>query len=318
MERNTDPANDLPAWHRVLPGDLAMLIRTVELGSFSAVARERNLPTSNVSRAVQRLESAWAVRLLRRSTHGLSLTPEGEVAVDLGRQSLASLAEIGERLATTRGQISGTVRLAVSAAVARYVIVPALPELSVRYPELFVELLLDDKANDFTLEGVDLAVRTGIILDEGLVARRIGNFRRGLFASPRYLRRQGIPQAPVDLNDHVFVTHQSTFQLNRLRFAASSRVSERLLVGNYRANTTDMMAEMVSHGLGIGYMSELIMRAGVASGEIVEVLSGMCDPEMYPIYAVYLPDRLRLPRVQAVIEFLGDLFAPELPAAGAG
>lgn len=106
MPRNTDIAIEAPQWHGVIPGDLALLIRTVEMGSFSAVARERNLPTSSVSRAIQRLESAWAVRLLRRSTHGLSLTPEGEVAIDLGRKSLEALAEIGERLAAQRGWIS--------------------------------------------------------------------------------------------------------------------------------------------------------------------------------------------------------------------
>lgn len=318
MERNADPTNELPAWHRVLPGDLAMLIRTVELGSFSAVARERNLPTSSVSRAVQRLESAWAVRLLRRSTHGLSLTPEGEVAVDLGRQSLASLAEIGERLGATRGQISGTVRLALSASFAEGLVVPALPALAARHPELAVDLLVDDKASDFTLDGVDLAVRVGSVVDESLVARPIGSFRRGLYASPDYLRRHGTPGTPDALAGHVFVAHQSVAHLNRLRFVPGSGHAERTVVGRYRANTTAVMEEMVRQGLGIGYLNELFMRSRAQRGEVVEILAEWCDPARYPIYAVYLPDRQRLPRVQAVIEFLGELFAPELPAAGAG
>lgn len=318
MPRNAESVVKFPAWLSVAPGDVALLIRTVELGSFSAVARERNVPTSSVSRAVLRLEAAWAVSLLRRSTHGLSLTPEGEVAVELGRHSLATLAEIGERLAASRGRIGGTVRLALSAAIAKYLVVPALPVLSTRYPDLVVELLIDDKANDFTVEGVDVAVRTGPIRDESLVARRIGLFRRGLFAATDYVREYGMPRTPADLDDHVFVTHHGTPQLNRVRFVESSGGGDRMLVGRYRANSTATMAEMVQRGLGIGYMAELIMRSGIASGGIVELLSGMCDTEKYPIYAVYQVDRLRLPRVKVLLEFLGEVFSPELDELSPG
>ena len=91
-----------------------------------------------------------------------------------------------------------------------------------------------------------------------------------------------------------------------------------MLVGRYRANSTATMAEMVQRGLGIGYMAELIMRSGIASGGIVELLSGMCDTEKYPIYAVYQVDRLRLPRVKVLLEFLGEVFSPELDELSPG
>lgn len=188
---------------------------------------------------------------------------------------------------------------------------PALPVLAQRHPELVVELLIDDKASDFTLEGVDLAVRVGSVVDESLVARQIGSFRRGLFAAPVYLERRGTPLAPADLDAHVFVTHQSIAHLNRLRFASVVDAGERLLLGRYRANTTAVMEEMVRQGLGVGYLNELFMRSRVERGDVVEILCGQCDPARYPIYAVYLPDRQRLPRVQAVIEFLGEVFGPE-------
>lgn len=311
MKRNIEAAAAQPGWQNVMPGDLALLIRSVELGSFSAVARERNLPTSSVSRAIQRLEAAWSVRLLRRSTHGLSLTPEGEVAVDWGRRSLAALAEIGERLAEPRGRISGSVCLALSASFAEGLIVPALPALAARHPGLALDLLVDDRASDFTLEAVDLAVRVGSVVDESLVARQIGSFRRGLYAAPEYLLRHGTPNEPGDLDQHVFVSHQSVAHLNRLRFAATTGRAERTVAGRYRANTTAVMEEMVRCGVGIGYMNELFMRGKVQRGEVVEILTEWCDPVRYPIYAVYLPDRQRLPRVQAVIEFLGEVFESE-------
>lgn len=316
MPRNTEDLNARPHWQNILPGDLAFLIRSVELGSFSAVAREHNLPTSSVSRAIQRLETTWGVRLLRRSTHALSLTPEGEVAVDLGRQSLATLAEIGERLAAPQQQVSGSVRLAVSAAVARYVVVPALPLLLARYPQLQLELLIDDRANDFTQEGVDLAVRTGVISDESLIARPIGSFRRGLFAARTYLQQYGQPKTPADLAGHRFVSHQRAPRLNLLRFAAGAGGGEYAVNGHFRASSTDTLAEMIWHGLGIGYMSELIMRSGLASGQLVELLPDFTDPVRHPIYAVYQADRLRPQRIVVVLEFLKEIFGPEQTGAG--
>ena len=312
MPRNTDTVVKVPGWQNVMPGDLAILIRTVELGSFSAVARERNLPTSSVSRAVQRLEAVWSVRLLRRSTHGLSLTPEGEVAVDLGRSSLTKLAEIGERLAVPRDGVSGMVRLAISSSFAEGLIVPALPMLAERHPGLAVDVIVDDKASDFSLDAIDLAVRVGSVVDESLVARHVGSFRRGLFAAPAYLRRYGTPQTPDDLEGHRFVSHQSMSHLNHLRFAPAVGGGGHVVSGRYRANTTAVMEEMVAQGLGIGYLNELFMRSRVLRGEAVEILAGQCDPAHYPIYAVYLPDRQRLPRVQAMIEFLGELFGPDV------
>lgn len=310
MKRNTETATATPVWQNVMPGDLAMLIRAVELGSFSAVARERNLPTSSVSRGVQRLEAAWGVRLLRRSTHGLSLTPEGEVAVDWGRRSLEALAEIGERLAEPRGRITGSVRLALSASLAGGVVVPALPRLAERHPALALDLLVDDRASDFTLEGVDLAVRAGSVVDESLVARQIGSFQRRLYATPDYLASFGTPKTPADLDRHVFVSHQSLTHLNRLRFTAAAACPERTIAGRYRGNSTAVMEEMVRCGLGIGYMNELFMRDRVRRGEVVEIPAEWLLPESHPIYAVYLPDRQRLPRVQAVIEFLVEVFGP--------
>jgi DNA-binding transcriptional LysR family regulator len=199
----------------VAPDDLSLLIRVAELGSFSAVARERGLPTSSISRAVQRLEKTWQVRLLRRSTHGLSVTPEGSLAIELGRQSLATLRDLSERLARPTEEVSGTVRLALSAAFAESIVVPALPRLAERHPALCIELLAEDQATNLSAAGVDLALRTGKVVDEDLVARQIGHFRRGLYCSVDYVRRRGLPRRPEALVEHDLIGHLAARNLNR-------------------------------------------------------------------------------------------------------
>lgn len=310
MKRKTNAAVDgAPPLPDIMPGDLAMLIRAVELGSFSAVARERELPTSNVSRAIQRLEKAWGVSLLRRSTHGLSLTPEGGVAVELGRQGLAALAEIGQRLAAPREEVSGVVRLALSAAFAEHLVVPALPRLAARYPALQVELVADDRVADLTSEGVDLAMRVGRVADDGLVARQIGHFRRGLYCSAEYAQRRGLPRTPDELAGHDIIGHLSARNLNRLRFNIDGEMQERTVARRHAANTTVQIAQMVLLGMGIGNLNHLLMQPLLRAGRLVEVLPEWHDPTVYPVYAAFLPDRQRLPRVRAMIEFLEGVMA---------
>lgn len=311
-KRNADcPVPVAPGLPEINPGDLAMLIRAAELGSFSAVARERDLPTSNVSRAIQRLEKAWKVSLIRRSTHGLSVTPEGGVAIELGRQSLAVLAEIGVQLAATRQQITGTVRLALSAAFAESLVVPALPRLAERHPELRLELLTDDSVANLPLAGADLALRIGSVQDEDMVAIRVGEVRRGLYCVPAYVQRRGMPLSPEDLDRHDIVGHQSARNLNRIRLNIGGEAKERVVNGRYSANTTAIIAQMVLLGLGIGNLNERLMRPLLRSGQLVEVLAAWRDPTVYPAYAVLLPDRQRLPRIRAMIEFLGEIMANE-------
>lgn len=291
----------------VSPQDLALLIRAAELGSFAAVAREREMETSNVSRAIQRLEKTWGVRLVRRSTQGLSLTPEGELALELGRESLDGLRRIGEHLAAPRGEVAGTVRLALSAAYAENLIIPALPRLSQRHPRLQLVLNTDDRVANLPLEGADLALRIGQVTDEDLVARKIGEIRRGLYCAPGYLERRGWPASPDDLAGHELIGHSAARNLNRVRLRVDGQLVERRIEGRYSANTTAMIARMVLQGMGIGNLNHQLVQGWLAEGRLVEVLHDWHDPTLYPVHLVFFPDRQRLPRIQAVIDFLAEL-----------
>ncbi len=297
------------------PDDLALLIRVAELGSFSAVARERALPTSSVSRAIQRLEKVWQVRLLRRSTHGLSVTPEGSLAIELGRQSLATLRELGERLAQPAQEVSGTVRLALSAAFAESIVVPALPRLAERHPALCIELVAEDQPTNLSAAGVDLALRAGKVVDEDLVARPIGHFRRGLYCSVDYARRRGMPRRPEALVEHDLIGHMVARNLNRFLLNIDGKVEAWEIRGRYGANTTALICQMVLQGLGIGNLTDLVMQPLVRAGRAVEVLSDWRDPTEYPIYAAYFPDRQRLPRVEAVIAFFQEALGGDKPTS---
>ncbi|MFM2347029.1 MAG: hypothetical protein RL654_1782 [Pseudomonadota bacterium] len=288
------------------PADLALFVRVAELGSFSAVARERDGVASQVSRAVDRLEALYRVRLLRRSTHGLSLTPEGGTLLQHARQVLAALGDLADELSARRERASGVVRLAVSPALAQCFVVPALPALAARHPDLRIELHADDRIVDLAAEGFDVALRTNHLRHEGLVARRVGRFRRVVCAAPALLARLGTPQMPADLARFPLVTHLNAGHLNRWTFMVDGERRPWPVSGRFSANTTWLGLEMVRSGLGLGWHSTLLVAPLLARGELVEVLAPFRDPVWAPVWAVMLPERDRLPRIRAVVDFLAE------------
>ena len=301
--KTTPPAPPETAPH---PADLALFVRAVELGSFSAVARERDTAASQVSRAVDRLEAVLRVKLLRRSTHGLSLTPEGQTLLLRARQVLATLGDLQDELSAGRERVRGVVRLAVSPAMARCFVIPALPRLAERHPDLHIDLQAEDRIVDLVGEGVDVALRANHLRHEGLVARRVGRYQRTVYATPECLQRQPPPAHPDALAGHRTVTHLSAGHLNRWTFLIDGQVRALPVRGHLRANSTWLALEMVQAGLGLGWLSTLLVGPAVARGELVEVLAPFRDPTWYPVHAVMLPDRDRLPRIRAVVDALAE------------
>jgi DNA-binding transcriptional LysR family regulator len=157
--------------------DMALFARIVELGTLSAAARERNVPVSQVTRALARLEAACGARLLHRSTHGLSLTDEGDTVLAHGRRLLNTAAELQGELSGKVSGPSGWVRISVSPVLAEAVIVPSLTALYRRHPQLHVDIAADDRMADMAREGVDIALRTGSTHTDTVVARQIGEQR---------------------------------------------------------------------------------------------------------------------------------------------
>lgn len=306
MKRKTNHAAAVTGVH---PDDLLLFVRVIESGSLSAVARERNVPVSNVSRAVDRVEGVYQVRLLNRSTHGLSVTPEGELLMGHAREVLARLEDAAAELASRSTRPSGLVRLSVSQVMASRLVLPQLPPLIERFPELRIEIQAEDRLVDLATEGIDLAVRTSHVLNELLVARQIGEFRRVLFAAPAYLERFGTPSHPDELHRHRCITHTSSGSLNRWRFRIDRRVHEVAVNGYFRTSNTDLSLQMVTTGLGIGQINTALLGDLVKRGALVPVLEKYADPRRIPVHVVMLPDRNRLPKIRVVIDHLQKLMA---------
>jgi DNA-binding transcriptional LysR family regulator len=295
--------------------DVALFVRIVELGTLSAAARERNAPVSQVTRALARLEAICGARLLHRSTHGLSLTDEGRTVLAHARRLVDATADLHGELSGKTGGPAGWVRISVSAVLAQAVIAPSLASLYERHPQLHVDIAADDRLADMARDGIDVAVRTGTLTSESLVARQIGVLTRSRYASPSYVERHGLPRHPDDLVRHKLIGTTAGPTLNRWVWRERHKAGAELVVqGDTRTDNTAVALALAQHGVGIARIVDLAAQPLLRAGALVRVLPAHFATTPVPMYAVMLQERHRLPKVRACIEhwahWMAQLEAP--------
>lgn len=297
--------------------DVALFTRIAELGTLSAAAREREVPVSQVTRALARLEAGCGARLLHRTTHGLSLTDEGDTFLAHARRLLDTTAELSSELSGKLAGPSGWVRLSVSPVMAQAVIAPSMNGLYRRHPQLHIDISADDRIADMARDGVDIAIRTGSPSSDTLVARQIGSYGRGLYAAPSYLAAFGTPRHPDELAQHRLIGNSANPQLNRWPLTTGGQHGELQVRGHTRTDNSAVVMALAQQGVGIARLMDLLAQPLVARGELVPVLPQHFASTRVPIYAMMLQERHRLPKLRACIDYwaqwLGQL-SPATPA----
>jgi DNA-binding transcriptional LysR family regulator len=298
-----------------LPSSIAQLlwfVRIVEAGSFSEAARRSNTSTSAMSKAVSRLEQAHGVRLLNRTTHSLSLTPEGDRLLAVGRKLLDDLEDAEGAFADIGHQGSvGRVRISAPRAFAMRLILPRLPDFLRANPGIAIELEFIDDFLNMGVRGIDLAVGSGDIAGlPGHFARRLCTFPWVACASPDYFRAHGMPGTPAELRDHALVGFRNpvTGQYDSWRFRDPAGGKAVLHRPRPRHGFDDPEAawEMIRGGFGIGYGPAWMGLGDWARGSVVETLRAWRSEEA-PLHAVRLDRRLTPKRVHVVQEFIVEL-----------
>lgn len=289
--------------------DLKLFARVATLGTLSAVARERDVPVSQVSRALARIEKTCGARLIHRSTHALALTREGETFLDYCQRLTATFDELEGEFATQAGEASGLVRVAASTVIAQYQLLPGLAGLSRRHPRLRVELEVSDRLVDMARDGIDIAIRTSGTLPDTMIARKIGSLGRALYAAPEYLAHAGTPVHPEDLRQHRLVTNSAATHLNHWPFVVDGNPVKRAAEGFWRSNDTGLAASMVLQGLGIGRLATVVAEPLVQQQRLLPVLADCVDVQPVPVYAVIASARQRLPKIKACIDYWVESFA---------
>ena len=288
--------------------DMLLFVRVAEMTSLSAVARERDVPVSQVSRALTRMEKVCGARLLHRSTHGLALTAEGTTFLDYCRRIGGAVDELEGEFSRQTREAAGWVKVAVSSVIAEHLLVPSFDGLSKRHPRLCIDLKVDDRMADMARDGIDIAIRSGTPSGDTVVARQIGALGRRLYAAPGYVKTFGTPANPEELCRHRLISNSGVAALNRWPFVVKGKPLVVVAEGNWRCDTTGLTAQMALQGLGIARFATLVAEPLVRRGLLVPVLHPFIDDQPIPIYAVTLTGRHRLPKIRACIDYWVEWF----------
>ena len=280
--------------------------RVAELGSFTRAADALGLSRAMVTTHVQRLERRFGLRLLNRTTRKVAVTPAGADYLAHCRRVFAELAAAEETLRQGKERPEGRLRVDVAGSFARHLLLPALPDFLARYPGIEVELRVNERIVDLVKEGVDLAVRGGVIEDPQLVARPIARARWIFCASPAYLARSGRPQAVGDLAQHALIGSTAADSLQPRAWLFPEDVVPPRLSFAVTVNETEAVMLAAASGVGIAQTMDLMAARALMDGRLQIVLPdlGVAGP---PISVVHTRAAERLARVRVFSEFLRGL-----------
>lgn len=289
-------------------GEMEVFVRVVELGNFSAAARALHLTPSAISKLISRLEDRLGVSLIIRSTRGLTLTAEGEIFYDRA-QRIVSEIEQSERMITyTADEARGILRVNCNIPFAQHYLLPIVPDFLERHPGITLDLVQTDLPVDIIYERADVAIRTGMLADSSLKARKLLESARHVVASPRYLARFGEPESPGDLGNHNCLNFNIRRSLDVWPFERrASEGTERLdrpVKGNIRVDNGETMRQMAVAGLGLARLSEFHTLPDIEAGRLVPVLEAYNPGDLEPIHALYVDHAHLANRIRVFIDFV--------------
>ncbi len=289
---------------------MQVFVRVIETGGLSAAGRALGLAPSSISRRIRELEDSLGVTLLHRTTRKLSLTEAGETYYEQARDIVQSVEEADLAVTEKRTDPSGTLRMTAPTGMARLHIAPAVAAFHMQYPNVRVVMMVTDRPVDIIGEGLDVALRIGQLDDSSLMARKIGQARRMVCASPAYLKRAGEPQHPQELGDHDCVTFRTHPGKNLWEFCAGKKPVSVQVSGPLFCDDGETLVAAACAGLGLILVPEWLAGPDVSAGRLIEVLSDyQVDPDASPLYAVYAPGPYTPPKVRAFIDFLNGRFS---------
>jgi DNA-binding transcriptional LysR family regulator len=285
--------------------ELTIFVGIVDAGSLVSAARRLRLSPPAVTRALSSLEDRIGLRLIERTTRRLAPTEAGSALAERARTILADYDRLIAGAAQT--PVRGVLRITAPVQFGRRHVAPIVSAFLNEYPDVRVELSLNDHNLDLIEQGLDVAVRIGPLEDSSLVARQVGSVRRVVVASPEYLVRRGVPRTPQDLLIHDTIFGMARSPSREWRFGpsprgATVRLSPRLLVDD-----VETQLQAVQAGRGIARVLSYQVRDEVASGTLVQILMDF-EPEPVPVHLVTSSRTNMAPKVRAFLDSAVKVF----------
>ncbi len=285
-------------------GEMETFIKVVELGGFSAAARQTRKSPSAISKLIARLEARLNVRLIKRSTRGFQMTEEGQAFYQQCVRILSTLAEAEQSVSATQIP-SGRLKITANIAVGYFFLLPLIPEFLRLYPQINLDITLTDKVIDLMGENIDVAIRAGPLKSSSLLSRKLGEIQLLVVGSPAYFKKQGMPKVPSDLLTHNLLRFNFPRLKEEWSFIKSGKKIGIKPCGNIEVSDAEAMRRLAIDGVGLAKLADFHANNDITSGQLVPILKKYYLEEKEHLYAVFLGQAGIIPvRIRTFIDFL--------------
>jgi DNA-binding transcriptional LysR family regulator len=282
-------------------------VRIVEAGSLSGAARAQKLSLPAISRQLSALERELGGKLLLRTTRRLQVTDAGRAFYEQARGVLAGVERARAVVSDARG-VRGTLTVSAAITLGMSEIVPHLPKLTARHPQLSIELRLEDRVADLVGEGVDVAIRGGVPLPNSadLVAQRLRSFHRVAVAAPAYVERRGRPKTPAQLARHDCLRQLSRAgQPSRWTFLRDAEEQVVEVRGALSASAPLALRELALAGAGVAFLGAPLVARDLRARRLFRLLDGWQSAEV-SIWALYRTELRGSAKLRAFLDAVAD------------
>ncbi|MFP3920887.1 MAG: LysR substrate-binding domain-containing protein [Dichotomicrobium sp.] len=283
---------------------LKVFRHVVETGSFAAASRKLGLSPAAISKNIGELEARLAVRLLNRTTRRMSLTEAGLLYYERIVSVLDDLEEANSALGPMQEAPRGHLRVSAPMTLGLLCLSAAMPQFLERYPEVSVDLRMDDRRVNIIDEGIDIAIRSSDRLaDSSLIARKLMSLPHVVCGAPAYFKRFGTPRSPEDLRRHNCVQFTLSDHVDEWAFEKAGRCVAIPVDGRYKVNSSLAVRDALRAGFGLSLIPRLYVADDLDAGHLCTVLDDWATVET-SVYAVYPSRRHVVAKVRAFLDFL--------------
>lgn len=277
-------------------------VLVVENHSFQRAANKKKISSVAVAKQINQLEKGLKIQLLKRTTRSLTLTEAGKIYYESSKKILREMEEVDAMMANIVKEPQGPLRVTITPHFARTYVLPFLPQFLEKYPKILLNIELAERLPNLKEEGIDVLLGMSLSPSQDLIARKLGETRYVLCATPTYLKNHGEPKKPQDMTSHRYINHSMRREPFTLAFdkGQSVPVSTCLLI-----NDTQTMFECALQGLGIVKLHYYVVKEALEKGKLKEILYSYREKDQ-PIYAFYQETKFVSSKIRFFIDFVVD------------
>ena len=291
--------------------DMMLFIAVIDAGSFTLAADRLNIPKANLSRKISRLEGRLGVTLLERTTRSQHITEAGKNYLEHCRRIHLEVDLAEASIAQILNEVEGQLKIGASVGIGHEVLKPVLGRFMRQYPEINLQLDLLNRRVDLIEQGFDLVIRIGTLEDSRLIAKRLGQVSRKIYASSEYLKRRGTITSIEQLDQYDFLLMSSVQSDGRVALSSGKqqqefRVTPKMLVDDFL-----ILKQMAIEGVGIAIIPDYMCQQEVEAGALIPLFEDWGMPAV-EVYALYPKHRSNIPRVKVFLEYIQEVFEERL------